>query len=134
MRSVPVSRYSGGCWITWTANPGLGLSPSKVLLRSQIFTSNAPAAVERCLAVGRLEPVQQDELSCQRAPQEPLAVMLDRMLVEDRLHVDQAAAMLVGERLLGPVKDQVTALLSLDHGPLVLGDRVIGDSDHKRSS
>ena len=32
--SVEVFCSAGGCWMTWTAKPGLGLSPSKVALRS----------------------------------------------------------------------------------------------------
>jgi hypothetical protein len=63
-----------------------------------------------------------------------LAVLLNRILIDDRLHLLDCHAVRVGERAFGLVHDQIALLSSFGHEASVLGSHACAGRDHRQSS
>jgi hypothetical protein len=118
----------GGRRTTVTAWPTGAFKPSNVALRSAIFTVDTQAATSRSSnALARKAASIESSITnlhAERAALILLAVLLNRILIDDRLHLLDCHAVRVGEHAFGLARDQITLPSSFGHEASVLGGRV----------
>src|SRR5215471_5435296 len=114
-RSVELGLFSGSFWITWTAWPSGGFKPKSVARRSAIRTKSAPDATSRStIALSRKassSSSSRDNSNASVRFRLPVAVDLDGMMIQDRVHFSDRAAVIIGNAPHALVDDQVLALL-----------------------
>ncbi|HEY2527779.1 MAG TPA: hypothetical protein VGJ20_07485 [Xanthobacteraceae bacterium] len=124
MRSVLVGWFCGGCDTTLTAWPSGAFMPSKVAALgnlNQQSTGGGISILECHPTEGDFETVKQQQLLRKRASQICIAILVDRVLIKNLLHLLKGDSELLGNGALGPMEDQIAVLLWLGHGASVLG-------------